>query len=283
MADSAQAELRPQGRRPAPAVAALPTRRARSVDGASLAGLVAAFVLVAAAAASGGTIGSFFDLPSMAIVVGGTFAVTTISFSLSEVMRAQPAMLQAVFGSAPDPQSAARLVLRLADAARRRGLLALQTLPAGIDPFLARAVALVVDGTKPEEAERIIGYDRAAAAARQSKSVAVLRRAAEVAPAMGLIGTLVGLVQMLGTLNDPGNIGPSMALALVTTLYGALLANMIFAPIATKLERNAAVEDMTRNIYALGVLSIARQENPRRLELLLNTVLPPESRLRFFD
>jgi chemotaxis protein MotA len=74
-----------------------------------------------------------------------------------------------------------------------------------------------------------------------------------------------------------------MALALVTTLYGALLANMVFAPIATKLERNAAVEDMTRNIYALGVLSIARQENPRRLELLLNTVLPPESRLRFFD
>src|SRR5690606_23113311 len=147
------------------------------------------------------------------------------------------------------------LVLRLADAARRRGLLALQALPAGIDPFLARAIALVVDGTPPEEAERIMGYDRAAAAARQSKSVAVLRRAAEVAPAMGLIGTLVGLVQMLGNLNDPANIGPSMALALVTTLYGALLANMVFAPIATKLERNAAIEDMTRNIYALGALS----------------------------
>jgi chemotaxis protein MotA len=282
MADTAQGELRAPGGRAVPPISA-PARRTRSIDGASLLGLVAAFVLVAAAALAGGAIGSFFDLPSMLIVIGGTFAVTTISFSIGEVMQAQPAMLRSVFGIAADPQAAARLVLRLADAARRRGLLALQTLPRGIDPFLARAVALIVDGTPPDEAERIIGYDRAAAAARQTKSVAVLRRAAEVAPAMGLIGTLVGLVQMLGNLNDPGNIGPSMALALVTTLYGALLANMVFAPIATKLERNAAVEDMTRHIYALGVMSIARQENPRRLELLLNTVLPPESRLRFFD
>jgi chemotaxis protein MotA len=100
---------------------------------------------------------------------------------------------------------------------------------------------------------------------------------------MGLIGTLVGLVQMLGNLQDPSAIGPAMAVALLTTFYGAVLANMVFMPLANKLERNSALEAAVNQIYAQGTASIARQENPRRLETVLNTILPPAERVRYFD
>ena len=118
---------------------------------------------------------------------------------------------------------------------------------------------------------------------RHAKSADVFRKAAEVAPAMGLIGTLVGLVRMLGSLDDPSTIGPSMAIALLTTFYGAILANMVFGPIASKLERNSSEETLLQNFYLLGAGSIGRQENPRRLEVLLNTLLPPTKRLHVYD
>ena len=100
---------------------------------------------------------------------------------------------------------------------------------------------------------------------------------------MGLIGTLVGLVQMLGNLDDPSSIGPAMAVALLTTFYGAILATMVFNPLASKLERNSDAEAMVNQIYAIGATSISRQENPRRLEMMLNTILPPVKRVNYFD
>ena len=118
---------------------------------------------------------------------------------------------------------------------------------------------------------------------RHVKSTGVLRKAAEFAPAMGLIGTLIGLVQMLGNLQDPSTIGPAMAVALLTTFYGAVLANMVFMPLASKLERNSAEEMLIYNLYTMGATSIGRQENPRRLEMLLNSVLPPAKRVKYFD
>ncbi|HLF58773.1 MAG TPA: MotA/TolQ/ExbB proton channel family protein, partial [Alphaproteobacteria bacterium] len=119
--------------------------------------------------------------------------------------------------------------------------------------------------------------------ARHIKGASVLRKGAEVAPAMGLIGTLVGLVQMLGRLDDPGTIGPAMAVALLTTFYGAVLANVVLAPLASKLERNSREELLVKHIFLMAASSIARQENPRRLEMLLNSVLPPSKRVQFFD
>jgi chemotaxis protein MotA len=115
------------------------------------------------------------------------------------------------------------------------------------------------------------------------RTAAVLRRAAEVAPAMGLIATLVGLVQMLGSLNNPAAIGPGMAVALIATFYGAVLGNMILTPLAGKLETNAEQDGLIRTLYLIASVSIARQENPRRLEMLLNAVLPPGSRVTYFD
>ena len=141
----------------------------------------------------------------------------------------------------------------------------------------------MVDGLPAEEVERILTQDNQATFERHLRSAGVLRRAGEVAPAMGLIGTLIGLVQMLGNLDDPSSIGPAMAVALLTTFYGAVLANMVFTPLATKLERNAQVESVVRQIYTIGAASISRQENPRRLEMMLNTILAPRQRVTYFD
>ena len=142
---------------------------------------------------------------------------------------------------------------------------------------------MVVDGSNGDEIEKVLKEKINAIANRHGKSVSVIRKLAEVSPAMGLIGTLVGLVQMLGNLDDPSTIGPSMAVALLTTFYGAVLSNMVFSPLATKLERNSAEEALLNTIYITGVTSIGRQENPRRLEMLLNTLLPPAQRVQVFD
>lgn len=111
----------------------------------------------------------------------------------------------------------------------------------------------------------------------------MFRKSADIAPAMGLIGTLIGLVQMLGNLDDPTKIGPAMAVALLTTLYGAILSTMVFTPLASKLERNTNEELLISQLYLEGILSIARQENPRQLETVMNTLLPPSKRVRYFN
>ncbi len=262
-----------------------PEAAAPMIDTATLLGVSGAFLTIGAAMVLGGSPGSFVDLPAILIVFGGTFLVTMVSFSLAEVKHAQRIMLRAVFYHAESPRTAALRILNLADAARRNGLLALENeLNASHHSrFLAQAISLVIDGFPAEEIAHILGRERHATSERHVRSAGVLRRAGEVAPAMGLIGTLIGLVQMLGNLQDPSAIGPAMAVALLTTFYGAVLANMVFHPLATKLERNSEVEAMVNQIYAIGATSISRQENPRRLEMTLNAILAPAQRVSYFD
>lgn len=255
------------------------------MDIATVIGLVVGFGLVGAAIFLGGSPMAFIDGPSVLIVVGGTFAVTTISFSLGEVIKGQGLILKAVFSKSIDPAAAAIQVLELADLARKNGVLGMQESLKNLDdvPFLQKGLAMVVDGTPGDEVERVMRQEIRGMTARHESSVGILQRAATIAPAMGLIGTLVGLVQMLGNLDDPNSIGPSMAVALLTTFYGAVLANMVFSPLAGKLERNSQQEAMLMNVFMLGAGSIGRQENPRRLETLINTLLPPAKRVQFFD
>ncbi len=148
--------------------------------------------------------------------------------------------------------------------------------------LLFRGVSMVVDGNPADDVEHILQRALQSTNQRHMRTVGILRRAAEISPAMGLIGTLVGLVQMLGNLENPSAIGPSMAVALLTTFYGAVLANVVFTPLAAKLERNALEELLINQLYLMATTSIARQENPRRLEMLLNTVLPPGHRVAYF-
>jgi len=258
---------------------------APTIDVATMFGVSGAFLVIGAAMVLGGSPGSFVDLPAILIVIGGTFLVTMVSFSMAEVVQAQRVMLRAVVYHAESPRTAALRILNLADAARRDGLLALQKdLNASRHSrFLTHAISLVVDGLPTDEIEHNLGCERHATSERHARSAGVLRRAGEVAPAMGLIGTLVGLVQMLGNLQDPSAIGPAMAVALLTTFYGAVLANMVFHPLATKLERNSEIEAMVNQIYVIGTASISRQENPRRLEMTLNAILAPAQRVSYFD
>ena len=255
------------------------------MDLATVIGLLGAFLLIAVAVVLGGRPAAFVDVPSILIVIGGTLAVTTICFSLGEMVKAQRMIGQTLFHRLADPVDAAKSLLTLSERARKDGILSLQPMLRQIrgEPFLGQALQLVVDGTPGDEIERILRRDIGSTAQRHLKSASILRKAAEVAPAMGLIGTLVGLVQMLGSLNDPGAIGPGMAVALLTTFYGAVLANMVFSPLASKLERNSEEELLLLNLYLTGAASIGRSENPRRLELLLNTLLPPAKRVRVFD
>ncbi len=260
-------------------------RLKRRIDYATLLGVAGSFAMIGLAMALGGRATSFVNLPGLLIVLGGTFLVTTISFTLPEVLRAQRVMLRAVAYHAERPSKAALLVIELAELARRKGPLMLQGRTAELthNRILHRALNMVIDGLPADEVERVLTSEVKETTQRHLRSASVLRRAGEVAPAMGLIGTLVGLVQMLGGLDDPTTIGPAMAVALLTTFYGAVLANMVFNPLASKLERNSQAEGVINQIYAIGVMSISRQENPRRLETILNTMLPPAERVRHFD
>ncbi len=257
----------------------------RKMDLATLLGLLAAIALIGTAITLNGSPLAFIDLPATLLVVLGTFAVTAISYTGEELREAQPSFRQCLMRAETDARACARRVMLLADKARKRGLLQLQgDLYSLRDvPFLQRSLGMLIDGMHVDEVERNMTLESHAMAQGRHRAAAILRRAAEVSPAMGLIGTLVGLVQMLGSLDSPERIGPAMSIALLTTLYGALMANVAFLPLASKLERNAGVEQLNNQIYIMAVASMGRQENPRRLEMLLNTVLPAGQQIRFFD
>ena len=233
----------------------------------------------------GGSATAFIDIPSILIVVGGTFSVTMISYSMKEIINAQFVLLRTIVHSSVDITEAAIRIIKLSEAGRKAGVLGLQKNLKDVedDIFLYKALQMVVDQMPGEEIERVLRNEVNAMAVRHAKTAGILRKAADVAPAMGLIGTLIGLVQMLGRLDDPSTIGPAMAVALLTTFYGAILGNMVFNPLAGKLERNSSEEILLYNVYVMGTASIGRQENPRRLEMLINTMLPPAQRLQYFD
>ena len=255
-------------------------------DGALVFGLAGALALIAGAIFIGGSPGAFINLPGLLIVVGGTFAVTTVSFSLGDVLRTFGVLGGTVFYRERDAQDAAYSMLELADYCRKNGVLRLggQLIEKfAKETFLHKALTMVVEGVPEKDINDVLSEDMATASARVQRSAGVLRKAAEISPAMGLIGTLIGLVQMLGNLDNPGAIGPAMAVALITTFYGVLLANVVFNPLASKLERSAADEHVIQYLYTVGVLAISRKDNPRRLEMLLNSALPPEGKVRFFE
>ena len=255
-----------------------------SVDLATLLGILGSVMLIITAIILGGTPGAFIDLPAILIVIGGTFGVTTACFSLQDMWASMKTAGRTVFRSQKNPNQAAQQLLQLAQIARFKGVLALQNyMPAISDqPMLEKGINMVIDGATGDEIERIMSQEVQATALRHSRSVKVMRKAADISPAMGLIGTLVGLVQMLGNLEDPSTIGPSMAVALLTTFYGAILANMIFTPLASKMEQMTSEDMLLNHLYLMASASLGRQENPRRLEMLLNTVLPPSYRVDYF-
>jgi chemotaxis protein MotA len=270
-------------RTPGKAGSARPPAR---LDPAGPVGLIAAFAVIGMAIATGAAPARFIDLPSILIVLGGTFAVTLASFSLEDFARLPRVMARAL---SPTPPPGLRDVaddaVELAGAVRQASVALLEeraTAPMR-HGFLQRGLLMLLEGATAKTIEQALAREIEAMVERQLATVAILRRAAEVAPAMGLIGTLIGLVQMLGNLEDPDQIGPAMAVALLTTLYGALLSHALFTPLAERLTIRFTSERQGAELQLLAAVAMAERDNPRRLEAALNGLLAPEDRVQRFD
>lgn len=251
----------------------------------TLLGIVAGFGLIISAMIFGGSPEAFIDTPSILIVLAGTVAITMVSFSVSDLLNIPRALWNMTAYKPHDARDVGTTMIQISERARSEGVMSLEKVAntLGHEPFLQKALNLTADGTPADEVEKILQKEIYYTSSIQSKSVDLLRRASEVAPAMGLIGTLIGLVQMLGNLSDPSTIGPSMSIALLTTFYGAVLAHMVLLPLATKAERNSHNQSVMNSLYMVGVLSIGREENPRRLEVQLNAMLPQAQRISYYD
>lgn len=247
------------------------------MDTATLLGLLGAALLVGFAAISGGNLAQFFDLASLMIVLGGSFFVVMAKFGMKQFLNAGRVAKNSLRVKTPVMNDLIVELVALAEAARRGGLLALEQKKVS-NPFLKRGLHLVVDGTEPNTLQHLLIRDRQEAAHRHANAAQVIAAFGEVAPGMGLIGTLIGLVGLLSHMNDPKAIGPSMAIALLTTLYGAVLANCVFLPLADKLRLRAKEEAHCKSLMIDGLLGIQHGQNPRLLDALLRTYLPEAER-----
>ncbi|MBN4069856.1 motility protein A [bacterium AH-315-G05] len=227
----------------------------------------------------GGSLASFINMPSLQIVVGGTFAATFIAYPMKKVFESAK-IAGKVFGSSKDdPTIVLSKIIELANTARKEGLLALEEISQSIDDkFLNKGVMLIVDGTDPELVRNLLETELAFIEERHSDGRGLFDTLGMLAPAFGMVGTLIGLINMLAKLDDPSTVGPSMAVALITTLYGSLMANLIFIPIATKLKLRSREEILIKEIIVEGLLSIQAGENPRIIEEKLKAFLPPKIR-----
>lgn len=256
-----------------------------TVDFATVVGLLLGMSLIVAAILSGDSNASFINLPSVMIVLLGTMAVTAVSFSGREILSAGKIIYRTALSKTYAPSETATQLVELSAISRKHGILALGRLEDELakEPFLERGIQMLTDGLPEHEIEDLMNREINSLRDRHFRSANILRRGSEIAPAMGLIGTLVGLVQMLANLDDPEKIGPAMAVALLTTFYGAIFGTVMLSPLAAKLERNSDEEIMVKTLILNGVMCIARQENPRKVEMLLNTILPPQDAIQVMD
>ncbi len=227
----------------------------------------------------GGSFGALFDITSVFVVIIGTIGACVISFPLARVLKMHSVVLQSVFGKAPDPVGTIKDLVKYAEVARREGILSLENLINEMrDPFIVRGIKMAVDGTDPELIRVIMDTELEALMERHQQGKAMMDTLGRYAPAFGMIGTLMGLIFMLQNMDDPSAIGPGMAVALITTLYGALIANVVANPIGDKLAAKDAEEVLVKTIIVAGVMSIQSGDNPRVVEAKLLTFLPPSRR-----
>lgn len=247
------------------------------MDLATVIGLVAAIVLVLSAVILGGSPAMFLDIPSVLIVVGGTVATAFIRFGMGDVLNSTKVAMNTFFTKMSVPAKIIQEIVNLANIARKNGLIVLEQQPVD-DPFLKKAIMYCVDGHEAEFISEVLKKEVSLTIERHDLGKRVFSSMGDAAPAFGMIGTLIGLVQMLGNMSDPAAIGPSMAVALLTTLYGAMIANIVCLPIADKLALRSQEEERNRRLIIEGVLGILKGLNPRVMEEFLQTFLPPKDR-----
>lgn len=250
------------------------------MDIASLGGIVLGFVVVIfGIIVGGGNIGGFIDIPSVIITLGGSITSVLTAYKLPDFITGFKSIVLPFKNKAMDPSETINTIIDLSNVGRKEGLLALEEAANGIeDEFLKKGIMLVVDGTDPELVRGILETDIVCLEERHKKVISFWDKWAEMGPAWGMIGTLVGLVIMLNDMDDPSSIGPAMAVALLTTLYGSLIANWLCSPISAKLSVNNAMEMVIKEITIEGLLSIQAGENPRVIEEKLKSFLSPTAR-----
>lgn len=249
------------------------------MDFATIIGLVVAFGLIIGSILVGGSLMAFVDVPSLLIVLGGTGGVALISFPLAQVLESFKVAVNVFKYPLPNIKDQNQKFLEYAEATRRDGILALEGAISSIeDPFMRRGLQLLVDGVDAEKIEAMLWDELDGVASRHRRGAQTFEALGAAAPALGLVGTLIGLVQMLQAMDDPSSIGPAMAVALLTTFYGALFANVVFNPIAGKLRVRHDEEQLGRQLVIKGLLGIARGENPRILGQQLEADLAPSMR-----
>ena len=253
------------------------------MDIATIIGIVTAFGLVIGSIVSGGALDAFINAPSMLIVLGGTFGAVLINYPLKAVLGSFGVAGNAFKVKLGEPSAMIKRIVEFAGRVRSEGLLAPESeLKGDDDPFLTKGLQLVLDGQSPEAIGEIMETEITNLEERHRLGAEVFSTFGMFAPALGLVGTLIGLVQMLGSMTDPSSIGPAMAVALLTTFYGAVLANMLFNPIAGKLRMRSSEEVQSRELTMTGVLAIAAGSNPRVVEQQLNAYLAPSQRQSSF-
>jgi chemotaxis protein MotA len=251
------------------------------MDIASIIGVLAAFGLmfVAILIAPGSSLPAFWDGPSMMVVIGGSIAAAMISFPLKNFLGVGGVVKNVFLNKIPNISNLIESIVSLAETARRDGLLALESRIEEIDnKFICLGIQMAVDGTRPEVIEDILRTEIDAVATRHKDGKSILDQMGRFAPAFGMIGTLMGLIIMLGNMEDTSAIGSGMAVALITTLYGAIVSNAIFLPFAEKLGFLNKQELLSMEIVVRGIMAIQAGDNPRVIEQKLNTFIPPKAR-----
>lgn len=249
------------------------------MDIATIIGLAAAFGLVGWSILSGGNINGFFNLSAAAIVLGGTFGSLLVHFPMSRLIGLFGILRKTLVHSQSEPDAVIDKLVKYAERARREGMLALEEdSETETDEFLRKGLRLAVDGTDPQLLEKIMQTDLQQIENRHDEGARILAAGGAFAPAFGMIGTLIGLVSMLSTLSDPAQIGAGMATALVTTFYGAVLANALFLPLSGKLETRSREEILEKEMVIDGIMAIQSGDSPRIVEEKLKSFLSPALR-----
>jgi chemotaxis protein MotA len=246
------------------------------VDIATLFGLIGAFVMIALSITAPAM---FIDIPSVLIVVCGSLFVVLARSSMGEFLSAVSVAAKTFKNKLDKPEALIMQLVELATIARKDGMIALegQDIP---NKFMAKGISMLVDGSDGEFIKKSLGKDIASMKMRHSMGANIFSAMGEIAPAMGMIGTLVGLVQMLGNMSDPKSIGPAMAVALLTTLYGALLANVICIPLVQKLKNQSEIEASNCELIIEGIVFIHGGGNPRILTDYLSSFVAPKQRAK---
>ncbi len=253
------------------------------MDLSTIIGIIACFgcVILGIVTGSSGVAGlsNFYDSTSLFITMGGTFSCLLLMHRLPDFLGGLKSFKIALKKHVFKESDTIKAILQLANIARKEGLLALEEAASDLeDEFMKKGVLLIVDGTDPELVRAIMETELVCIEGRHKKSISFWDKMAEYAPAWGMIGTLIGLVNMLKTMSDVSTVGPNMAVAILTTLYGSLLANWIASPVANKLKANSEVEVTLKEVMIEGLLSIQAGENPRVIEEKLKSFLSPSQR-----